>query len=403
MAAPEFDASTRSPAALAAIHRFGGELLSHGCHTSAIFEALAADPDCAVAHAYAAALFLSLTTREGTIQALPHLRAAAAQAKYASERERWITAAIACWGAGDPGKAARLLSDIVTRWPHDVVSAKLCQILQLASGEAGAMVRTASHAAAADPNGYGAGLLAFALDQAGETDRAATLAARAVDRNPLTDPWAQHAMAHVHCAREDWIEGRAFLRAHAQSWERCSSFMLTHNWWHAALFALWLGDGEGALALFDDHVWGVRKGHCQDQINAVSLLARLEARGVHGGARWHDIAIHAGQRVGDAISDFADLHYLYALTRAGEDGLAERLLRSLEIRGHADGSALDQLARGVVAHARGHYYSAAIALGQARGGLARLGGSQVQRRWFDELFVDGLARARAGDGARACA
>jgi hypothetical protein len=306
--APELGATTRSPEALTAIHRFGGELLSHGCHASAIFEALAADPNCAVAHACAAALFLSLTTREGMVQAVPHLRMAKLHARHASERERMLIAAISAWGACDPARAARLLSDLVMRWPHDVVSAKLCQILQLASGETASMVRTASHAAAADPNGYAAGLLAFALDQAGETDRAAALAARAVDRNPLTDPWAQHAMAHVHCAREDWIEGRAFLRAHAGSWDRCSSFMLTHNWWHAALFALWLGDGEGALRLFDDHVWGVRKGHCQDQINAVSLLARLEARGVQGGARWQDIAMHAGARAGDAISDFADLH-----------------------------------------------------------------------------------------------
>jgi hypothetical protein len=81
----------------------------------------------------------------------------------------------------------------------------------------------------------------------------------------------------------------------------------------------------------------------------------------------------------------------------------DRLLRSLEIRGHAGGWALDQIARGVVAHARGQHYSAAIALGQGRRQLARLGGSQVQRQWFDALFVDGLARARAGEGARACA
>ncbi len=398
MFSPELPVASASPAAVEAVHRFGHELLSHGCRTSAIFEALVADPDCALAHGYAGALFLSLTTREGNVQAAPHLDAANDRVRHASPREQRIVAAIGRWGAGDPRAAARVLADVVAEWPHDVVSAKLCQILQLAAGDTASMVRTASHAAAADPHGYAAGLLAFALDQAGETDRAASIAARAVDRNPVTDPWAQHVMAHVHCAREDWVEGRAFLRTHAPTWERCSSFMLTHNWWHAALFALWLDDREGALRLFDDHVWGVRKGHCQDQINAVSLLARLEMRGVDGGERWRDIALHAAPHAGDAISGFADLHTLYALARAGEDRGADALVAALAARGEGP---LGDLARGVAAHARGQWYAAAVALGQQRRRCSEIGGSQVQRQWFDELLVDSLVRSRGE--VRACA
>lgn len=393
----ELQVATRSPAALEAVHRFGHELLSHGCRTSAIFEALAVDPECAAAHAYAGALFLSLTTREGLAQALPHIRLAETLAPGTSERERQLISAIASWAAGDPCEAARRLGELVERWPHDVVSAKLCQILQIATGDVRAMVRTASLAAAADPGGYAAGLLAFALDQAGETDRAETLARRAIDRNPLADPWAQHAMAHVHCAREDWIEGRAFLRGHAATWTRCSSFMLTHNWWHAALFALWLGDHGDALRLFDEQVWGVRKGHAQDQINAISLLARLEMRGVDAGSRWEDIAGHVAPHACDALSGFADLHYLYALTRAGRDALVEEVLRA----SGQTGSPLADLACGTVAHARGQWYEAAVALGQQRHRRREIGGSQVQRQWFDELLVDSLTRSRGE--VRACA
>ncbi|MBO9711687.1 hypothetical protein [Sphingomonas sp.] len=395
MRAPELAVATRSAAAVEAIHRFGGELLSHGCHASVIFEAVLADPECALAHAHAAALFLCLSTRAGQVQAAPHV--AAAQALEASPRERQIVAAVAAWAEGDERRAAALFADTVAQWPHDLVSAKFAQILQLATGEVRAMVRTASLAAAADPMGYGAGLLAFALDQAGETDRAEAQARRAIDRNPNTDPWAQHAMAHILCAREEWIEGRAFLRAHAASWTRCSSFMLTHNWWHAALFALWLGDRDDALRLFDEQVWGVRKAHCQDQINAVSLLARLEMRGVDGGERWADIAGYVGAHAGEGVSGFAELHYLYALARAGEDAKVAEALRACT----GTVSPLADLAQGLVAHARGQWHAAAVSLGQQRRGRGEIGGSQVQRQWFDELLVDSLVRSRGE--VRACA
>ena len=118
---PELQVGTRSGAALEAIHRFGHELLSHGCRTSAIFEALSADPECAVAHAYAGALFPSLATRDGVVQALPHIRIAETLASAASERKRQLIAAIACWADGDPSQAARRLSALIERWPRSNV------------------------------------------------------------------------------------------------------------------------------------------------------------------------------------------------------------------------------------------------------------------------------------------
>jgi hypothetical protein len=388
---PDIAITTRSLAALQAIHRFGAELLSHGCHAGVIFEALAHDPDCALAQAYAAALFLTQMTREGRVQAAPRLAAANQLSEHATLRERQIIAAISHWAVGDEQATTRLLHDVVREYPHDLLSAKLCQILQLSHGDLAGMCRTASIASAAEPeSGYAAGLFAFALEQAGETDRAEALAYRALERNPLTDPWAQHTLAHVHAAREDWVKGRAFLRAHVSSWNRCSSFMLTHNWWHAALFALELDDGDHALRQFDEHVWGVRKHHCQDQINAISLLARLEMHGIDAGSRWYDIADHVAPQVNDRISGFLDLHYLYALARSGRDAVADELLQDLVDR--SGGAPTGLLARGIVGHARGRWYDAALAIGQARGRIGMIGGSQMQRALFEDMLFDSLSR-----------
>jgi len=395
---PELAITTRSQVAIEAIHRFGGELLSHGCGAGAILEGVAADPDCALAQAYAAVLLLSRMTREGRVQAAPRLRAAETLAAHATPRERQIVAAIVSWGTGDDRRAARLLASVVETWPRDLISAKLAQIVQLGIGDVVGMRRTAAYAAAAEPDsGFAPGLLAFALEQAGDLDRAEAYGRRAIARNPVHDPWAQHAIAHVLTAREDVVAGRAFLRANAPSWDRCSSFMLTHNWWHAALFALRLGDEGGALALFDGRIWGVRKDHPQDQVNAISLLARLELKGVAVGDRWDDLARHSAPRADDGVSTFLDLHYLYALARAGADAAADALA---DLVAHRCGAPAGLLAEGVVAHARGAWYRAAVALGQARRRLGEIGGSQMQRELFERLFVDSLLRAGGDTGSR---
>ncbi len=106
--------------------------------------------------------------------------------------------------------------------------------------------------------------------------------------------------------------------------------MYTHNWWHAALFRLDMDDAAASLALFDTRVWGVRKTYVQDQVNAVSLLSRLELRGVDVGDRWTDVAAHVLPRIHDRQNAFLDLHYLYALARAGEIDAVTGMLAEME-------------------------------------------------------------------------
>ena len=116
------------------------------------------------------------------------------------------------------------------------------------------------------------------------------------------------------------------------TWEDCNSFMYTHNWWHLALFLIDLDRTDEALALFDKRVWGVWKEFSEDQINAISLLARLELRGVDVGARWADVASYLKPRLHEHFSPFLDLQYLYGLARAGEQSAVTEMLASLEDR-----------------------------------------------------------------------
>jgi ATP/maltotriose-dependent transcriptional regulator MalT len=61
------------------------------------------------------------------------------------------------------------------------------------------------------------------------------------------EPWAQHALAHVFLTRGRMDEGALFLEEVADTWSGLNSFMLSHIWWHLALFYLSQGrDAEAA-------------------------------------------------------------------------------------------------------------------------------------------------------------
>jgi hypothetical protein len=388
-----------STSAASAIHDFSDALVSHGSNISVVFEALLAEPECALANAFAAGVHLTRMTRDGQRRASPLIEAAQRHARHATPRERQFVEAIAAWGRGEDRAAVGILRSIVEVWPHDLVAAKFCQILEIGIGDFVGMRRTSAMAAAVEGrSGYALGLHAYALEQMGDPELALRFGRKAMERNPGMDPWAQHAVAHALVAMDQPHEARVFLRAHAPDWDRCSSFMLTHNWWHLALCDLELENPAGALALFDERVWGMRKEHCQDQINAISLLARLEMRGAAVGWRWNDIATHIEGQIEDRISGFLDLHYLYALVRGGRVTLADKMLQAMEGQ-----SVLGALARGIMAYCRREYQAAAASIAPIVRHIGEIGGSNIQRELFESIFYDSVMRTRTSETLRVAA
>lgn len=398
---------TDDPVVVGAIDRFAAEVLSHGRDAAAVLDAAVFDPDCALVHACGAALFLFLQTEDGRVRAAPWLERArrAAALDRTSERERLFVAALDAWWRGAPEEALARHCSIARRWPRDLLNAKLAQVHQLNLGDRAGM-HALMHASLPHARDLGPawGLLAFALEQVGELDAALDAGEHAVAMN-RDDPWAQHAVAHVHEARGDVAAGLAWLEDLADSWDRCSSFMQTHQWWHLALFHLRGGAPDAALALYDTRVWGVRKHYVQDQVNAVSLLARLELAGVDVGARWADVAAHVRERIFDRQNGFLDLHFAYALARAGDEVAVAKLLGGIADHARAGAApvwrevALPAI-RGAVAFARREWSDAAGRLVPLAGRLHRIGGSTAQQAWFAQMRRVALARAgRRADAA----
>ena len=154
-------------------------------------------------------------------------------------------------------------------------------------------------------------------------------------------------------------------------------------------------------------MWGIDKTFSEDQINAISLLARLELHGADVGARWADIATYVKPRLHEHFSPFLDLHYLYGLARAGEQSAVTEMLASLEDRAEqakagereAWADCTVPAAHGLAAHAKGDHAEAARLLGQAMPHLTPIGGSIAQRALFGAIHLDALIRSGWNDAA----
>jgi tetratricopeptide (TPR) repeat protein len=388
-----------TPAALRGIDDFILGFLSYTPRAVNVLEAARAAPDCCLANAYAAMIWMFLEAPEAAARAAPFLAAAQAAAPRATPRERQATALVAAWAAGDIPQALRLAEDIAIAHPRDLAIIKLAQYHHFNRGDAPAMLRLGLHALpACETEPYVHGMIAFGYEQCHLMTEAEAAARRALQIEP-TDPWAHHALAHVMLTQSRADEGIAFLESVSHTWAGLNSFMRTHNWWHLALFYLSRGREADVLASYDAHVWGVEKTYSQDQVGAVSLLARLEFAGVDVGDRWQDVARHVAARGADTVQPFLTLQYLYALARTARPE-AVAMLRAIETR--AATPAHDQTAwaevalpaaRGIAAHAAGDFDTCIRLMGHALPRMAETGGSHAQRDLFEQIHLDALLRA----------
>ncbi len=351
----------------------------------------------AIVQACAAAVHMFAESRDAATNAKPFLDRALIGQAHCTPRERRFIHAVKAWIDGDIPRAIELHDEQAREFPRDLASLKLGHYHLFNVGDSPGMLRMASAAAPASSDvPYLHGMLAFAHEQCHQLDEAEVAARRAISMR-RREPWAHHALAHVMLTQGRNEEGHAFMQDVSDTWTGLNSFMVTHNWWHQALFALELKRHDEVLALYDQQVWGVAKEYSQDQINAVSLLARLELAGVDVGDRWQDVAGYLAGRLDDHALPFLDMQYLYGLARA-ERPEADILMRNIEAYAatapdHA-AAAWRQVcvpaSRGLLAHARGEYVLASGALGPALPRLAEIGGSHAQRDLFVRIHRDAL-------------
>lgn len=403
------EVSNANADAIAAVDFLNEQWLGFGNRMAEFIAAADKEENCAMLPLLAASLMLSMNSAEGFEAAGRYLGRAKAMAAGANARELAWIAATEAWISGETPAAQKIHEDMSTQWPRDLLSAKIGQLHAFGHGDAEGILRIGERIVAANTeNHYVWAMHAFGLEECNRLDEAEAAARKAIAME-RRDPWAHHAVAHCLEARGRMVDGVAFLAEMSDTWEDCNSFMYTHLWWHQALFLIDLDRTDEALGLYDTRVWGVWKEFSEDQINAISLLARLELRGVDVGDRWADVATYLKPRLHEHFSPFLDLQYLYGLARAGEQSAVTEMLASLEDRAErakpfereAWADCTVPAAHGLAAHAAGDFAGAARLLGQAVPHLKPIGGSIAQRALFGAIHLDALMRAGWNDAAMA--
>jgi len=406
------EVSNADARAIEAIDRLRQEWLAFGKGLPDVVAAADKEERCALLPLMSANLLLTVNSAAAFDLAKRQFAQARKLATPANAREQAWLAGTEAWFAGDRERAQKIHEDIVADWPRDLVSAKIGQIHAIDRGDAEGILRIGERILPANrDNHYVWAMHAFGLEECNRIDEADAHARKAIEMD-RRDPWAHHVVAHCLEARGHMVEGVAFMQSMSDTWEGCNSFMYTHNWWHVALFLIDLDRTDEAIELFDKHVWAIDKEFCEDQINAVSLLARLELHGADVGARWADVASYVKPRLHEHFSPFLDLQYLYGLARAGEQSAVTEMLASLEDRAEQAGAGEREAwadcavpaAHGLAAHAfslsgKGDYAEAARLLGQAVPHLTSIGGSIAQRALFGAIHLDSLIRSGWNDAA----
>ncbi|TNE38934.1 MAG: tetratricopeptide repeat protein [Alphaproteobacteria bacterium] len=397
--------TTSSDRTIRAINAFVDSYIGFGTEFASIFEAADQDPDSVLAAAYAMLLGLFLETPDRRKIARKYYNQAKAAMPLATERERLFATAVLHLHDNELTRALKALRNMAMEYPGDLFAARLGQNMYFNIGNDEALLWFAEQVIDRhDDCAYAYGMRAFGREQmsllhlAEEDGRKATEMKR-------KEPWAHHAVAHVMLTQGRHDEGIRWMADLSGEWEDRNSFMYTHNWWHQALFYLETEDFETPLQLYDERVWGVDKSYSLDQVNAISLLWRLEQLGVDVGNRWQDLSTHVAARSFVNDQPFYDMHYIYALARGQQRIALERLLTGMEktareapilIRKSWAEVALPA-ARGFIAIAAGDYNKAVRELAIAQPRFQEIGGSHAQRDLFEIAWLTSLIEAGETD------
>ncbi|MDX2217070.1 MAG: tetratricopeptide repeat protein [Oculatellaceae cyanobacterium bins.114] len=385
--------TTDSPDAIAAIDQFAQQMLGYENNPQVILQGLAADPTSVLVNAHVAALHLFAETASASTAAKPYLYAAQQHLDLATEREQLYVEAIAAWSDYDFDRALACHTVLAECYPQDVLAAQIGQYHHFNLGNAQGLLKLAETILPANlENHFVYGMVAFGLEQCHRLTEAETAGRQAVEMN-RQDPWAHHAVAHVMETQHRLDEGIAWMESLADTWENCGTFR-THNWWHVALYYLAQSNVEQVLHLYDSQIWGrAVKDYSQCLINAISLLVRLELRGIDVGDRWQELGDAVRDRH-DHISPLLDTQYIYALTRAGYDQWVREMLDSIVAysqQAHPSIRAIwaevtVPVAQAMMAHARQDWSTCVKQLAIANPKLHQLGGSHAQRDIYHQIY-----------------
>ena len=248
----------------------------------ALDAAIAEDPRWPLPHLMKANALLFMTEHGLAELARTCLDQAVALAPQANERERAHLGATRLCLRGQWAQACDAWERILVDYPQDLVALGAAHLFDFYRGDARNLQRRVTRvlprwSTSAPLYSFVLGMHAFGLEENNHYALAqeAGEAALSLDRR---DPWAVHAVAHVHEMQGRFDAGSAWLQGRVDDWSPDNAFAY-HNWWHLALFHLERGDTASALSLLDDHVApGTELALQRDRRHCAALEASVDGR-----------------------------------------------------------------------------------------------------------------------------
>lgn len=397
--------------AIAAIDAFTDRLANIELGVESILADADRFPETPAIQLGAAMLYLYGQTADTDAKAGAYLDRAARLDDQMNDRERATLGALQLWLANDILAAATALESIVHEWPRDLLALKALEFLYYVLGQQHYGKRFLAHVEAiADHNADDPDFLAawaFAAELSGLAERATELASKAIQLRHDT-PWAHHALAHAFITAGDPEPDVDQLAGYLHSWRNSGRVIYCHNAWHLAVAHLDRLDDGSARSIYTEHVWGVQPDAPGEQIDAVSLLWRLEMAGFDvDPEQWAGVADHVESRVAECYMPFLTAHHAYALARADRRDALDRLRATIDERAsQPDGEARRvwrpvgvPIVEGCIAHAQGDHRRAAEILDPVMSSMTAVGGSDAQTDVFRQTYLTALAGAGRHDDA----
>jgi tetratricopeptide (TPR) repeat protein len=360
--------------------------------------------------------YLSLMSTDVPDLAGAREAAAALNALPLNEREAAHAAAIDAWLNGRWHTPARILDELVVRWPTDTLALLMGHLLDFFTGDSQNLRdRVGRSLLSFDPDhpqtGFVRGMHAFGLEEAGHYARAEAVGLEAVERNP-DDVWGIHAVVHAYEMQGKVDQGIRFLRSREADWGSGNLFTV-HNWWHLALYLLEVGRYDDALAIYDAEVHNdASAGVSLQMLDASALLWRLTLEDVNTGDRYAKLAAAWEKQVGDeSWYVFNDFHAAVALCGAGRVDDARAVVERLEryvaanpVQAGTNRAMTAEVgvpvARAVVAFTDGRHDDVVAELLPIRRIFHRFGGSHAQRDLLQRTLTESAIRSGRLDLAR---
>ncbi|MBP2238861.1 hypothetical protein J2Z31_005402 [Sinorhizobium kostiense] len=373
-------------------------------------EAIAADPDFALAHAARARLH-AIRTELASAKA----RIATAEeivARRGTERERSHVEVLSLAINGQPAKALERALAHADAWPRDIV------ILSLPLGAFGLLAfsgmadhdqarvdlceRHARHFDADD--WWFLTYRGWAHAENGNVTLGRALTQRGYDLR-TENANAAHALSHAMYEGGAGEEAERLIADWLPRYDR-TGILHGHIAWHSALGALERGDPEGALAIYADYIQPSATAGMPVNVvsDTASFLWRLQAYGhtVPAGL-WAAAAAYSGEYFQKAGFAFADVHMALIAAAVGDRAAVEQRVQALtdllEAGALAAGPVVPAICRAALSFANEDYAGCARTLEPIAAEVVRIGGSGAQRELVEDMLL--LALMRSGEAVKA--